>query len=126
MSRGRSVCREAAGANSRSPRDGAFIEKIGTYDPLLKSDDPKRFTLDVSTEGNAEVLNLTPQLAEHLRDLKGDGIVHCFVVGSTAALSNGAKVTTAALDFGYDSPSAYIAAFKRHFGMTPRQFARQR
>src|SRR5215470_3132332 len=34
-------------ADGRSPRDGRFIEKIGTYDPLLKFEDPKRFTLDV-------------------------------------------------------------------------------
>jgi AraC-like DNA-binding protein len=27
---------------------------------------------------------------------------------------------------GYDSPSAFIAAFKRHFGMTPKQFANAR
>ena len=33
-------------ANSRSPRDGAFIEKIGTYNPLLAKDDEKRVVLD--------------------------------------------------------------------------------
>lgn len=33
-------------ANSRSPRDGAFIEKIGTYNPLLAKDDPARVTLN--------------------------------------------------------------------------------
>jgi small subunit ribosomal protein S16 len=33
-------------ANSRSPRDGAFIEKIGAYNPLLAKDDPKRVVLD--------------------------------------------------------------------------------
>ncbi len=33
-------------ANSRSPRDGAFIEKIGTYNPLLAKDDAKRVILD--------------------------------------------------------------------------------
>ena len=33
-------------ADSRSPRDGRFIEKLGTYDPRLKSDDPKRVTLN--------------------------------------------------------------------------------
>src|SRR3982750_4429348 len=33
-------------ANSRSPRDGAFIEKIGTYNPLLSKDDAKRVVLD--------------------------------------------------------------------------------
>lgn len=26
-------------ADSRSPRDGKFIEIVGTYDPLLKTDD---------------------------------------------------------------------------------------
>ncbi|WP_174273539.1 30S ribosomal protein S16 [Sphingomonas bacterium] len=33
-------------ANSRSPRDGSFIEKIGTYNPLLAKDDDKRVVLD--------------------------------------------------------------------------------
>jgi small subunit ribosomal protein S16 len=33
-------------ANSRSPRDGSFIEKIGSYNPLLSKEDPARVTLD--------------------------------------------------------------------------------
>jgi len=33
-------------ANSRSSRDGRFIEKIGSYNPLLAKDDPARVTLD--------------------------------------------------------------------------------
>ena len=32
-------------ADSHSPRDGRFIEKVGTYNPLLKKDDPNRITL---------------------------------------------------------------------------------
>ena len=32
--------------DSRSPRDGSFIEKIGTYNPLLAKDDEKRVVLD--------------------------------------------------------------------------------
>lgn len=32
--------------DSRNPRDGKFLEKLGTYDPRLKSDDPKRVTLN--------------------------------------------------------------------------------
>src|SRR3954471_19417752 len=32
-------------ADSHSPRDGRFIEKVGTYNPLLKKDDPNRVTL---------------------------------------------------------------------------------
>ena len=33
-------------ADARSPRDGSFIEKIGTYNPLLGKDDAKRVILD--------------------------------------------------------------------------------
>lgn len=32
-------------ADSRNPRDGKFIEKVGTYNPILKSDDPNRVSL---------------------------------------------------------------------------------
>ena len=32
-------------ADSHSPRDGRFIERVGTYNPLLKKDDPNRITL---------------------------------------------------------------------------------
>src|SRR3546814_561069 len=34
-------------ADSRSPRDGRFIERIGSYNPLLTKDDVKRVVLDV-------------------------------------------------------------------------------
>jgi small subunit ribosomal protein S16 len=34
-------------ADSHSPRDGRFIEKVGAYNPLLKKDDPNRITLKV-------------------------------------------------------------------------------
>ncbi len=34
-------------ADSHSPRDGRFIEKVGTYNPLLKKDDPNRVVLKV-------------------------------------------------------------------------------
>ncbi len=33
-------------ADTRFPRDGRFIEKIGFYNPLLKKDDPARVKLD--------------------------------------------------------------------------------
>ncbi len=33
-------------ANSRAPRDGDFIEKVGTYDPLLAKDSGNRVTLN--------------------------------------------------------------------------------
>ena len=33
-------------ADSRNPRDGRFIEKLGTYNPLLAKDSPERVKLD--------------------------------------------------------------------------------
>ncbi len=32
-------------ADSRSPRDGRFIEKVGNYDPMLPSEHPNRIRL---------------------------------------------------------------------------------
>jgi small subunit ribosomal protein S16 len=34
-------------ADERAPRDGRFIEKVGTYNPLLASDDAERIKLDL-------------------------------------------------------------------------------
>jgi small subunit ribosomal protein S16 len=34
-------------ADSRSPRDGRFIEKVGHYDPMLDKGNDKRVVLDV-------------------------------------------------------------------------------
>ena len=34
-------------ADSRQPRDGRFLEKLGMYNPLLPKDDETRVTMDV-------------------------------------------------------------------------------
>ena len=34
-------------ADSRAPRDGRFIEKLGTYTPLLPKDSPDRVKMDL-------------------------------------------------------------------------------
>ena len=41
---------------------------------------------------------------------------------AVVALANGASVTVTALEAGYQSPSAFIAAFKRTFGTTPARY----
>lgn len=33
-------------ADARAPRDGRFIEKVGTYDPMKPKDDPARIKLE--------------------------------------------------------------------------------
>ena len=34
-------------ANSTAPRDGRYIEQVGTFNPMLKRDDPNRVKLDL-------------------------------------------------------------------------------
>jgi AraC-like DNA-binding protein len=43
------------------------------------------------------------------------------LMAGVASLGDGASVTAAALDCGYESSSGFIAAFKRQFGITPGQ-----
>lgn len=44
------------------------------------------------------------------------------LVASAAVLAAGGSVTEAGMQCGYDSPSAYIAAFRKQFGVTPGKF----
>ena len=44
------------------------------------------------------------------------------LIHSAAALAEGATVLNASLTCGYDSASAFIAAFRKQFGVTPRRF----
>ena len=47
----------------------------------------QRFILEVSTDGNTDVVNLSPELNARLRGFDGEGLLHLFIVGSTAALT---------------------------------------
>jgi secondary thiamine-phosphate synthase enzyme len=47
----------------------------------------QRFNLEVDTDGNNDIVNLSPELSRRIRDVRGDGIVNLFIVGSTAALT---------------------------------------
>jgi AraC-like DNA-binding protein len=44
------------------------------------------------------------------------------MIVAAAALSGGAPVAVTAADCGYESPSAFITAFKRQFGVTPGRY----
>jgi secondary thiamine-phosphate synthase enzyme len=48
---------------------------------------PSRFVIELSTEGNNDVVNLMSEIARHSASLHGEGVLHLFVVGSTAALT---------------------------------------
>lgn len=47
----------------------------------------RRFTIEVVTEGNGEAIDLTESIRKHAAMLHGDGVLHLFVIGSTAALT---------------------------------------
>ena len=59
-------------ADARSPRDGRFIEKIGTFDPLKPKDAADRFTLDVekAKEWLAKGAQPTDRVARFLDSLE--------------------------------------------------------
>jgi len=47
----------------------------------------QRFTLEFITEGNTDIVNVSPELGKRLASISGSGLLHLFVVGSTAALT---------------------------------------
>ena len=47
----------------------------------------KRFQFTVATEGNTDIVNLNPHLAERVKETRGEALLHIFVAGSTAALT---------------------------------------
>ena len=61
-------------ADSRSPRDGRFIERVGSYNPLLGKDNPDRIKLN--TESIQEWLRKGAQPTERVaRFLSTQGLV---------------------------------------------------
>ena len=47
----------------------------------------KRFIVEVSTNGDSEIVNLNPELSQRIGGEKGEGLLHLFVPGSTVALT---------------------------------------
>lgn len=46
-----------------------------------------RFTLELETDGSDDILNVSAELKAHGRELQGVGLLHLFLVGSTAGLT---------------------------------------
>jgi len=46
-----------------------------------------RFTLEIETDGSNDIVNLHIALKAHVRELRGEGLLHLFLIGSTAALT---------------------------------------
>ena len=62
-------------ADSRSPRDGRFIEKIGNYDPRLPKDSENRVNIDAekAAEWIAKGAKPTDRVARFLSQIEVDG-----------------------------------------------------
>ena len=61
-------------SDSRMPRDGRFLEKLGTYDPMLAKDDEKRVVMNVDRV--KELLALGAQPTDRIaRFLESAGVL---------------------------------------------------
>jgi secondary thiamine-phosphate synthase enzyme len=47
----------------------------------------KRFTIEIDTDGNTDIVNLNPEINARLKGINEEGVVHLFIAGSTAALT---------------------------------------
>jgi secondary thiamine-phosphate synthase enzyme len=64
----------------------AFVSRI-TIPLNVMEGSMQRFVLEIPTNGDNDIIDLTPQVAPRIREIGGDGVLHLFVVGSTAALT---------------------------------------
>jgi small subunit ribosomal protein S16 len=79
-------------ADARSPRDGRFIEKLGTYDPLLGKDSEKRVVFNV--ERAKHWLSVGAQPTDRvLRFLDAAGLMNRAVRNNPESAKPGAKAT---------------------------------
>ncbi|WP_413112867.1 helix-turn-helix domain-containing protein [Thaumasiovibrio sp. DFM-14] len=81
----------------------------------------------LSIEALGEKINLTGRsISRHFRAETGITFQQwrqrLRLYHALSLLESGDSVTNVALECGYDSISAFVAAFKKHFGITPGQF----
>ena len=47
----------------------------------------KRFTIEIQTQGNNDIVNLSTEINAKLKGIAGEGLLHLFIAGSTAGLT---------------------------------------
>lgn len=72
--------------NLRQPATSVAYRLLAQANVACSDQPMRRFTLDITTDGNTDIVNLNPVIARHEHQLEGEGLLHLFVVGSTAAL----------------------------------------
>jgi secondary thiamine-phosphate synthase enzyme len=76
-----SQSRKTCETGEKSTRIVRFAARMGDGRTM------KRFTFTVATDGNTDIVNLSPELAKQISGVKGHGLLHVFVGGSTAAIT---------------------------------------
>jgi secondary thiamine-phosphate synthase enzyme len=46
-----------------------------------------RFTIEISTDGDGDTVNISAEVNNRLKGTSGEGLIHLFIPGSTAALT---------------------------------------
>jgi AraC-like DNA-binding protein len=86
---------------------------------LLAEPGSKARLVDVASNCGAGLRTLERLFLDELGVSIGTWRQKARLIHASAALAEGASVTQAALDCGYGSVSAFIAAFRKQFGATP-------
>lgn len=47
----------------------------------------RRFTIEISTNGGGDIIDLSAMIHQHANHLGGEGVLHLFINGSTAAIT---------------------------------------
>lgn len=89
---------------------------------LLEAPDSTRTLDDWSLQVGASTRTLTRLFAQELGMTFNDWRQRLKVLRGIALLEAGRPVKDAAIELGYVTPSAFIAMFRRHMGMTPQEY----
>jgi AraC-like DNA-binding protein/quercetin dioxygenase-like cupin family protein len=83
-------------------------------DPSTMADWARRLAIDVKTIQRLFIKDTGMTFAQWRQQAR--------LLRALERLANGEKVIDVALALGYESPSAFAAMFRKHFGQTPSQF----
>lgn len=104
------------------PRDARALR---VAEGLLRNPSEQRSLAHMARSSGASRRTLERLFAEETGMTFGKWRQQLRLLEALRLLGGGAKVTHAALESGYSTPSAFIAAFRRTLGSTPTQYFRE-
>jgi AraC-like DNA-binding protein len=114
-------------ADYRTTRDSrlnaaAVARAMRVAEMLLESPGDSRSLADVCRKCGASKRTLERLFLEETQLTLGRWRQQARLLHAIKLIAGGEKITTAALDAGYNSPSAFITMFKRLLGSTPARY----